>query len=107
MRQLRHLPTPIRQVRPQTLPIMHHRLVPARMVEDAQPTMNKRHVNHRAIRTRRAIAKPTLAVRPAMQDAIVQNVQPSLGDGLQRVRHHRPGLMDPKYTGNTAHGGGL
>ena len=97
----------VRQVGAQALAVVHHGLVAALVVEDAQAAMHERDVHHRAIGACRTIAESALAVGAAMLDALVQHVEPRLGDGLERVGGRRARFVDAQNAGDAAHGGGL
>ena len=82
----RRLPWLIGQIRAQPLPVVHHRLMPALVVDDAQPTMHKRDIDDRSVGTHRTIPEATLPVRSTMLDRLIEHIQPRLGDRLQMRR---------------------
>jgi hypothetical protein len=81
----------------------HHGLVTAGRIDDRKAAMDEGNIDRRAVAAQGPIAKTAGPVRAAVCNALIQDVEPAIGNCSIGRGDVRPRGMDAKDSGDAAH----
>jgi hypothetical protein len=101
------LPRLVGQVGAETLTIVDHGLAPARVVDDAQASVDEGDVDDDAVVVEGAVAESGGAVGASVLDRFIERVEPGFGDGFKGRRWRTVSeVVKPDDARDAAHGRG-